>query len=163
MKSYIINNIDGKGQDIGLKLIETAEELPVRRYLELKAYLIQKETGTNLPSLHESMAQFVKEFDNRSQAGMLITIYNYLTGLTAVVEGEDADQMLFSLIVVEEKEDVKNYSKTAAKEKMARFAELGLAQKEVIEVVENFLKGSQILSAFYSLMSSVSLKQPVTS
>lgn len=155
MKTYTI----GDHSEVKLTMIETAEELPTRRFLELKALLVQKETGCNLPSLHESMAQYVKEFDNRSQAGMLITLYNYLTGLDSVVEGNDADQLLFSLMVLEEGENPKIWDKNLAKEKMSRLADLGLTQGEVNREVEAFLKGSKILSGFYSLMNSVSLKQ----
>jgi len=158
MKTIKIND---QGEE--LRLIETAEELPIKRFMELKALVILKETGVNVPVLHKAMSEYITQFDQRSHSGMLITLYNYVNGLNAVENGEDADQLMYALIVLEKDEDLNIVSTSFLKEKLDRFSKLGLTQKEVQETVENFIKGSPVLSQYYFLRTLVSLKKELTS
>ena len=143
--------------------METAEELPMKRYVALKHFMVLKQTGVNVPSLIKVMQDYIGQFDQRSHSGMLITLYNYLNGLTAVEKGEDADQLMFALIVLEKDEDPDKYSKGALTEKIERFSALGITQGEVVKTVENFIEGSPILSEFYFLETLASLKNKLSS
>ena len=139
-------------------LIETAEELSVRRYATLKEFLIQKETGTSITSLSETFQRFIKNYDNESKAGMLLTLANYVSGLKQVEVGEDADQMIFTLIVLEDGEDATMYDKTQAKEKLKRFNSGGLTQGLVDTTVLNFIKTSPILLTYFLTMGMVGME-----
>ena len=143
------------------KLIKTAEELSVRRYAQLKEFLIQKETGVPIPSLIDTLRGFIKNFDNDSKAGMLITLNNYFMGVTQVGQGEDIDQMIFTVICLDKEENEKEYDKEQAKEKLKRMNEEGLTQGVIAREVENFLKGSPILLSYYLAKGLMSLKQSV--
>lgn len=140
-------------------LIETAEELSVRRYAQLKEFLIQKETGASITSLTETFQRFVKNYDNESKAGMLLTLANYISGLKQVEIGEDADQLIFTLIVLEEGEDATKYDKTLAKEKLSRFNADGLKQGFVDKIVLDFIRASQLLLNYYLTMGLMGLEK----
>lgn len=149
----------GTEDDGTYELIETAEQLSARRYAQLKEFFIQKESGVAVPSLIETLRGFIKNFDSDSKAGMLITLHNYLSGINQVNIHEDADQMIFTIIVLEKGEDVKKFDKTQAKEKLQRMMDHGLTQGQVVETVTNFLKGSPILLSYYLTMGLMS-RQP---
>src|SRR3990172_7498643 len=117
------------------KLIKTAEELSVRRYAQLKEFLIQKETGVPIPSLIDTLRGFIKNFD--------------------------IDQMIFTVICLDKEENEKEYDKEQAKEKLKRMNEEGLTQGVIAREVENFLKGSPILLSYYLAKGLMSLKQSV--
>jgi hypothetical protein len=151
MRTYKIGSIE-------TDLAENAEDLSLRRYAQLKEFLIQKETGVPVPSLTEAMKGFVKGFDNKSPSEMLITLHNFLTGVKQVEALEDADQYIFSIICLEKGESPTEYDKSKAKEKIKRFNDAGLKQGELAAQVEAFLKGSPILSGLYLMRSLANLK-----
>ena len=121
---------------------ETAEDLSIKRFTNLKEYLVYKETGVAAPNLIETIRGFVQGFDNESKSQMLITLHNYFTGLQQLSENKDADQMIFSIITFDAEEDKTNFDETLAKEKLERWNKDGLTQKIVEESVENFIKAS---------------------
>lgn len=145
--------------DKSYKLFETAEDLSARRYAQLKEFLIQKETGASIQSISETFQRFVKNYDQESKAGMLLTLANYLTGLKQVEALEDADQMIFTLICVEEGEDITKYDKTQAKEKLERFNSQGLTQGLLAPIVLNFIKDSPTLLNYYLTMGLMGLEE----
>lgn len=139
------------------KLAENADDLSVRRFAQLKAFLIQKQTGVNIPSIISAMQGFIKGFDSGSKSEMLITLYNYAGGLQKIEALEDADQMIFSVICFDKDEVVSKYDETQAKEKLTRMNEEGLTQGQVVKEVEDFIKGSPTLSSFYLVRSLLNL------
>ena len=141
------------------RLAESAEDISIRRFVELKSCLIQKETGVAVPSLIKAIQGFIKGFDTQSKSEMLISLYNYVGGLQKVESMEDAEQMIFSLICYEKDEDETKYDKTQAKEKLERMNKEGLKQGIVIKEVESFIKGSPILSGLYLVRSLLNLKE----
>jgi hypothetical protein len=140
------------------KLAENAEDLSLKRYTQLKEYLLHKETGVPLPSLSDAIRGFIKGFDTNSKAEMLISLHNYFSGIKSVESMEDADQLIFSVICYEDGEDVLLYDKTQAKEKLKRMNSAGLKQGEVTKAVNDFIEGSPLLSSLYFLKSLQSLK-----
>ena|SRR3990172_59114 len=139
------------------KLAENANDLSVRRFAQIKAFLMQKQTGVNVPDIINAMQGFIKGFDTGSKSEMLITLYNYAGGLQKVDAMEDADQLMFTVICLEPGEDVAEYDMTLAKEKLSRMNKEGLTQGQVIQEVEAFIKDSPILSSFYLVRSLLNL------
>jgi len=133
---------------------ETAEDLSIKRFTNLKEYLIYKETGVAAPSLIETIRGFIQGFDNESKSQMLITLHNYFTGLQKLTDNNDADQMIFSIMTFDSDEDKINFDETLAKEKLERWNNDGLTQKIVEESVTNFIKAS---SAHFVTSLQVSL------
>ena len=121
---------------------ETAEDLGIKRFTDLKHYLIYKETGVAAPNLIDTIRGFIQGFDNESKSEMLITLHNYFTGLQQVNESQDPDQMMFALITFDKEEDRTKFDETQAKEKLERWNKDGLTQKIVEESVGNFIKAS---------------------
>lgn len=140
---------------------ETAEDLPIYRYKVLKEYIIWKETKVDKASLVDTIRGFVAGFDNNSKSQMLITLNNYFVGLQQPTE---PDQMIFSLITLEEGEDENRYDEGFLIEKLDRFNELGLTQGHVEEAVNSFLKGSQahFVSYFQKNLESLPVEEPVS-
>ena len=154
MKTWRINE---KSREY--RIAETAEDLSVRRFAQLKEFLVQKETGVVIPELIKTYENIIKGFDTHSPASMLIAFLNHLNGLKQVQSLEDADQMIFSVICYEKDEDETKYDKTQAKEKLERMNKEGLKQGIVIKEVESFIKGSPILSGLYLVRSLLNLKE----
>lgn len=144
------------------QLCENAEDLGIKRYNELKALLVLKETGVSIPSLIDTWQKRMRAYDNESKSEMVIADYNFLLGLNKIEEREDTDQMIFSLICNESGEDGNKYDYTKGKEKLDRMAANGLTQGFVKKEVEDFIKGSPILSELYFLKNLESLSQSLT-
>lgn len=121
---------------------ETAEDLPIKRYTALKHYMIYKETGVTIPSLINTISGFVRGFDNESKADMLITLHNYVTGLSQIQEDFDPDQMVFALITFDKDEDKNIVDETKLKEKIENWSKDGLKQGLVEETVMGFISQS---------------------
>lgn len=121
---------------------ETAEDLTIKRYADLKQYLIYKETGVAVPKLIDTIRGFIQGFDNESKSEMLITLHNYFTGLKQAEDKSDADQMMFALITFEKDEDRTKFDETIAKSKLEKWNKDGLTQRVVEDSVVNFLKAS---------------------
>lgn len=128
--------------EVEYQQLETAEDLSVERYAILKEYILYKETGVDTPSLSRTITGFVHGFDNESKAHMLTTLYDFLIGTNRAVEKVDADQLVFSLITLEEGEDVNSTNEGFLKEKLKRMNANGLTQSVVEETVENFISSS---------------------
>jgi hypothetical protein len=138
---------------------ETAEDLSIKRFTDLKHYIIYKETGVAAPNLIETIRGFIQGFDNESKSEMLITLHNYFTGLQQINDGGDPDQMMFALITFEKDEDRTKFDETLAKDKLKRWNEQGLTQKTVEESVTNFIQASSahfVTSLRTSLMMQTS-------
>lgn len=121
---------------------ETAEDLPIKRYTALKHYMIYKETGVTIPSLINTVAGFVRGFDNESKADMLITLHNYVTGLNQIKDDFDPDQMVYALITFEKDEDRNLVDETRLKEKIEKWSNDGLTQGLVEETIKGFIQAS---------------------
>jgi len=136
---------------------ETAEDLPIYRYKVLKEYIIWKETKVDKVSLVDTIRGFVAGFDNNSKSQMLITLNNYFVGLQQPTE---PDQMIFSLITLEEDEDENRYDEGFLKEKLDRFSEMGLTQGQVEEAVNSCMKGSSAhwVSYFQKNLETVAME-----
>jgi hypothetical protein len=134
-------------------LTETAEELSIKRYTELEALMVFKMTGVQIPSLVEAMRGFIAGFDENSKSKMLISLKDYHTGLLELQSKNNADQLIYSLIVLEEDEDSTEYNAGLAKEKLDRMNKDGLTQKVVRETVDAFIVASPLLYAQSLLMS----------
>jgi hypothetical protein len=141
------------------RIAENAEDLSVRRFAQLKEFLITKETGVTVPSLIKAIQGFIKGFNTDNKAEMLIALYNYAGGLQKAEAMEDADQMIFTVICLDTNEDETKYDKTLAKEKLERMNLEGLKQGQVIKEVESFIKGSPILSSLYLVKSLMNLQE----
>lgn len=139
------------------RIAENADDLSTWRFIHLKEFLVQRETGIAIPSLIKAVQGFIKGFNANNQAEMLITLYNYLGGIQKVDEMEDATQMIFTVICLEQGEDDTKYDKGMAKEKLKRMSDEGLKQGQVVREVESFIKGSPILSSLYLAKSLVGL------
>jgi len=144
---------------VDCELAENAEDLSLKRYAQLKEFLLQKETGVSLPSLSDAIRGFIRGFDTNSKAEMLISLHNYFSGIKSVEALEDADQLIFSIICYEKDEDKNEYDKTKAKEKLARWNKAGLKQGVISKASDDFIKGSPILSSLYLVTSLRSLKE----
>jgi hypothetical protein len=134
-------------------LTETAEELSIKRYTELEALMVFKMTGVQIPSLVEAMRGFIAGFDENSKSKMLISLKDYHTGLLEIQNKNNSDQLIYSLIVLEENEDSTEYNSGLAKEKLDRMNKDGLTQKVVRETVDAFIVASPLLYAQSLLMS----------
>ena len=152
MKSYKIGDAD-------YKLCETAEDLSIVRYNELKVFMIQKDAGIDLPSLMENYKQRMQAYNTQSIPDLVIADYNFINGLQTVMDRTDSEQMIFALIVLEDGEEQTKFDRTQAREKLKRMNEQGLTQGEVSKVVKDFILGSPILSEYSFLMSLESLQQ----
>ena len=130
---------------------ETAEDLSIKRFTNLKEYLIYKETGIAYPSLIKTIMGFIQGFDNESKSQMLITLSDFHKGLQ---QTNDADQMVFAIMTFDKDEDKNNFDETKAREKLERWNEAGLTQKTVEESVTNFIQAS---SAHFVTSLQVSL------
>lgn len=124
------------------KQIETAEDLPIQRYAMLKEYVIWKETGVDAPSMVDTFTKFVQGYDTESKSAMFVSLYDYMTGIKQAKDQVDADQMIFSLITLENDEEETKTNDGFLKEKLARMNANGLTQKVVEETVENFIQAS---------------------
>lgn len=129
------------------RLIETAEELNIKRYNELEAFLIYKQTGVQANDLTNAMQGFIKGFDDNSKSKMLLSLHEYLTGIKEIEDRNNADQRIFSLICLEPDEDPNTYNAGLAIEKLERLSAEGLTQGYVKEAVENFIIASPLLYA----------------
>jgi len=147
--------------EIQYEQAETAEDLSIKRFTDLKHYIIYKETGVAAPNLIETIRGFIQGFDNESKSEMLITLHNYFTGLQQINDGGDPDQMMFALITFEKDEDRTKFDETLAKDKLKRWNEQGLTQKTVEESVTNFIQASSahfVTSLRTSLMMQTSVE-----
>lgn len=148
MKKLTIGNIT-------VDCCETAEDLPIKRAVAMKEYILYKERGLDIPSLVKTFKGFIQAFDEKSPSQMLISMMDFVKGAENIVKGEDPDQMLFALITFEDGEDKGNTDKTLLKNKLERLSKEGLSQGLVEKEVENFMKGWQPHLSSYFQTSSV--------
>ncbi len=139
---------------------QDAEDMTLHRLVMFKQYLIQKETGTLVPSLIKMVNEFVTGFDKNSPSKMLISMHDYLYGIQKVNEGEDFDQMLLSIILNAPDEDLQVWDKKLGKTKIKKFNSEGMKQGQVIEYVDSFLKGCPAFSEFYFQKISATMASP---
>jgi hypothetical protein len=135
MKKVTIGNIK-------YEQAETAEDLPIKRHTALRQYMIYKETGVTVPNLISTISGFVRGFDNESKADMLITLHNYVTGLSQIQNEVDPDQMVYALITFDKDEDKNKVDETLLKEKIERWSNEGLTQGVVEDAVKGFMERS---------------------
>ena len=141
--------------DTEIEQAENADDLPIQRYIAIKEQIIYKASGMDIPSIVKTFESVIKQFDNESRSGMLIALYDFINGLKKVQSGDDPDQMIFALMTFEKDENKHNADTTKLKEKLKRYAELGLLQKQVREATENFIKASPTLSTIFIPTSSI--------
>lgn len=143
------------------KLCENAEDLGIKRFTEMKALIVLKETGISAPSLLKHYQAKIVAYNSKSPADMLIEDYNFYMGVKAINEREDTDQLIFGLICNEKDEDITKVDNTQIKEKLGRMADNGLTQGVVKKEVDSFIQGSPILSELYFLrnLESLNLEQ----
>ena len=89
-----------------------------------------------------TVAGFVRGFDNESKADMLITLHNYVTGLNQIKDDFDPDQMVYALITFEKDEDRNLVDETKLKEKIEKWSSDGLTQGLVEETTRGFIQAS---------------------
>ncbi len=124
------------------ELAENAEDLSVKRFRDLKQYMIYRETGLDAPSLMKMLREFIDGFDNDRRSQMLLSMHNYLTGLATIEQDKDANQLMFALITFDENEDPTQFDETKAKAKIEEMNKNGLKQGFVEETVVNFITAS---------------------
>lgn len=127
------------GNDIEVSVAETTGDISAKRYIALKAWIIQDESGQTIPSLSKMFSKFCNEFDKESKSGMFLAVQEYLTGLKRAVEEVDPQHMMFALLVTEENEDKTSTDETLLKQKLERYYNAGLSQKDIETVAGNFL------------------------
>lgn len=135
MKSYVI----GKTKT---RICESIEDLNIKRYVAVKQFMITQESGYDLPSLRKIFTDLKDNFDEKKASKMLLTIYEYIISIKHVQEMDDADQMIFALITLDEGEQPDYVDKTHLKEKLNKYAAEGLTQGEIKREVANFIHGS---------------------
>lgn len=124
------------------RICETADDLPIKRYVQLKEYLSYKDTGVDRASLIEMVQKFVISFDTESKSGMLIALKDYLTGLNLIRDKKDPDQLIFSVITFEEGEP-NEFNEGFAMEKLNRMNEYGVTQGFIEDQIVNFIVASK--------------------
>jgi hypothetical protein len=125
-----------------VKVAENANDINIQRFVAMKEYVIAKETGIDRPTLTSTFKQIYQNFNKNDSAGTLIAIYDFINGLANIEKQQDAHQMIFALLTLEENEDETNTDKTFLKEKLDRLAKQGLKQGTVEEYSENFIIAS---------------------
>lgn len=143
-----------KINDVEIEQAENADDLPIQRYIAIKEQVIYKASGMDIPSIVKTFESVIKQFDNESRSGMLIALYDFINGLKKAQAGDDPDQIIFALMTFEKNEYKFSADNTKLKEKLKRYAELGLLQKQVKEAVENFIQASPELSTIFIQSSS---------
>lgn len=143
--------------DIGDKTYsqcESPEDLNIGRYPALKEYILYKQTGVDNADLVSTLGKFCRDFDNNSKSQMLITLYDYMTGLNMAKNKKDPDQFIYALMTLEDDEDPSKFDETHAKEKLSRMSEAGLTQGQIVEAVTAFMEASKLHFVTSFLMSS---------
>lgn len=136
-KTTIKNTVTGK--EMTFEISEGLEDMNAKRFNELKKYIIQVETGTDIPSLKNAFVKISNQFDKGSASGMYRELYNFIFSLQQLEAKEDPDQMCFALMTLEDGENPAIVDDTKLKDKINRMVECGLTQGMVREEVANFL------------------------
>jgi hypothetical protein len=123
---------------VKIKVCETIEDINIKRFMAMKEWMIYKESGMELPSLKKTYIDIVRAFDDNSPSRILLKLHEQVQGLTFIENGKDPNQMMFSLMCIEEGEDETNTDHQQLMDKMDRLAKMGLNQGVVLSETENF-------------------------
>lgn len=126
---------------IELKVVESIADINIARMPFFRAYLLSQQNQEEVAKSTDFFGGFVASFNNNDPGGMLIKAYDHYNALKNVKDLIDFDQILFSIITLEEGEVPNTWDETPAKEKMKRLAAQGLSQGIVKEEVANFIMG----------------------
>lgn len=152
MKPFLIILADGQQVETEYRILEHAQEMPSKYFLELKKYLIMRDVGADISSHLEQMKRIWKAFDHNRPADMLISLYDYINGLEQLNKGRDADQLALSVMLVEKDYDARNpvsFSESDGLRRMEILFKQGLTQGQSRKEVENFTAASpELLSHF---------------
>lgn len=129
---------------IKVKLAETLEDLNINRWTAIQIYAQEVESGIDLPSLQDMFFnRFTPEFNRVNAGGMYIALFDFLKSYENLTT-ENADQMVFALITLEEGEEPSSTDNTMLQEKLARYAKEGLNQGLVKRTITDFITGLNI-------------------
>lgn len=160
MKEYRIKP-DGKVYQV----CESAEDLGIKRYTQLKLVIIEQSAGMKIPDLLTWFANRRKYYNTNDIYSLLTEEINLATAIqnNSTKIFSEASHLIFGLIVNEEGEDRFEYDATKITEKLYRMAQEGLTQGEVLEVTENFITASPILCESFFLMSLLAMQKTLKS
>lgn len=125
--------------ELEVSLCENIQDINGLRWTEFKSQMVTQESGYSVPSLKELFVNMKNNFDKNSPSGMIIELYEFITGLKKTEAMEDADQLMFALMTVEPGEDTSITDKNFLTEKLSRYFKQGLTQGAIIDYVTNFI------------------------
>ena len=123
-----------------VNVAETTSDISAIRFAHFKRYMIEDESGMELPKLADMFKKFCEAFDRDSKSAMFLSVYEYMRSITKMIDGYDPQQMMFALLTTEGNESEIEIDSTFLKEKMKRYFDEGLNQQMMESEVINFLK-----------------------
>jgi hypothetical protein len=146
-------------------LCETASDLNIVRYAELKNCIIEHSSLTAaIPDPDAWLKERHKMYNSPGGcdfAGLVTADLNFAREINTCKIGYDAYQHAYAIITLEENEQPHIYDKTLAGEKLKRMAAAGLTQGEVQEAITDFILASPELSGHSFLMILVEASKTI--
>lgn len=137
-------------------LCESASDLNIVRYVELKNCIIEQSSLTSaIPDPDTWLKERHKMYNSPGGcdfAGLVAADLNFAREINSCKIGYEAYQQAYAIITLEVNERPDIYDRTLAREKLLRFAEAGLTQGDVQEAVTDFILASPELSGHSFLM-----------
>jgi|SRR3990172_3103806 len=127
--------------ELEVSMCENLEDMHMNRWVAFKAQMNQSETGREIPSSIALYQDMMNTFNKEDQAGLIVRLYKEIIELKHVQEMDDADQLMFALMTLEEGENPSKTDKNLLKEKLQRFGEHNLSQGTIQKEVSNFISG----------------------
>jgi hypothetical protein len=128
---------------------ETIEDMTIKRFKSLKEYLVKSQFGMDIADVKNMFQGFIEGFDRESKSQMLISLYNFVNGLTAIEDGVDYNEMIYTVMTYGKEEDRGGFDETVAKKKLEVWNAGGLDPKTVKDTVEGFVKASPELWKYF--------------
>ena len=122
-----------------VNVAETTADLSAIRFAHFKRFMIEDESGMELPKLAEMFEKFCNAFDRDSKSAMFLSVYEYMRNIKKMIDEYEPQQMMFALITTEENESNVEIDITFLKEKMKKYLNEGLNQQIMESEVINFI------------------------
>jgi hypothetical protein len=126
--------------ELEVSMCENIEDMNMNRYTAFEGQMIRQETGREPSSMLKLYQDIMQEFDKDKSSGMLIRIHEEIVSIKHTIEMDEANQIMFALMTLEDGELAHVTDKNILKEKLQRFAVAGLTQGVIVKEVSNFIR-----------------------
>src|SRR3990167_3033341 len=91
--------------ELEVSLCENLEDMNMNRYTAFESQMLRQETGHEPPSLLKFYQDLLQEYDTGKNSAMLIRVHEEIISVKHNIAMEDANQIMFALMTLEEGEN----------------------------------------------------------